>query len=237
MKGLTTLPLFSDKGSFDFNKIAPMPKSLDIEDGNTMFDCIICYLTDRFIAVSDPNIVSPALDTVARKTQEICTCGCSFTDKNTEYIRVQMRQAYVSFFGGDVVDGVYVPAPIKRGHMSLNDAYEKGKIYTENYQKYGYPTWYGWCNRNWGTKWNAYDCSTIDENTVYFNTAWTYPDAILQKLAKMYPDIPFEHWYADEDPSGLNIGYNKSENGLFIPDAECDLDVPEIFEKCWGSQT
>ena len=26
-----------------------------------------------------------------------------------------------------------------------------------NIQRFGSPTWYEWCNRNWGTKWNAYE--------------------------------------------------------------------------------
>ena len=31
-----------------------------------------------------------------------------------------------------------------------------GKQAYENIQQYGSPTWYEWCNKNWGTKWNAY---------------------------------------------------------------------------------
>ena len=34
MEGICHLPLFDDKGNFDFNKIISMPPSLDIECGS-----------------------------------------------------------------------------------------------------------------------------------------------------------------------------------------------------------
>lgn len=35
-------------------------------------------------------------------------------------------------------------------------AIDLAKKYLSNQQKFGHATWYGWCNANWGTKWNAY---------------------------------------------------------------------------------
>ena len=36
-----------------------------------------------------------------------------------------------------------------------------GKQYYMNIMLYGTPTWYGWCNEHWNTKWNAYDCVEV----------------------------------------------------------------------------
>ena len=49
-----------------------------------------------------------------------------------------------------------------------------GKQAYENIQQYGSPTWYEWCNKNWGTKWNAYSCVELgkDDDTLEFFTAW-----------------------------------------------------------------
>lgn len=50
MDGIADLPLFTEKDgvkAFDFNKIIPMPESLDIEDGSRTQDAIVYYLTER----------------------------------------------------------------------------------------------------------------------------------------------------------------------------------------------
>jgi len=50
MKGILNLPLFVMEDvvkCFDFNKIIPMPKSLDIESGSMTKECIMYYLTNR----------------------------------------------------------------------------------------------------------------------------------------------------------------------------------------------
>ena len=63
---------------------------------------------------------------------------------------------------------------------------------------------------------NAYG---YDENADYsgnenlwFQTAWSAPHPILQKLSEMYPDITFEHEWADED-LGANCGRKCYRNG------------------------
>lgn len=102
-----------------------------------------------------------------------------------------------------------------RSHSAeISDEEEKkiwdiGVTAVENLHKYGAPTWYEWSINNWGTKWNAYG---YDENADYskntdlwFQTAWSAPHPVIQRLAEMYPDITFEHEWADED-IGANCG-------------------------------
>lgn len=91
--------------------------------------------------------------------------------------------------------------------------YELGKAYDANIQQYGYPTWYEWCNANWGTKWNASETYWNSDNIVTFETAWSCPFPIFERLSEMFPDVQFEVAFADED-IGSNCGillYNDSE--------------------------
>ena len=82
--------------------------------------------------------------------------------------------------------------------------WELGRAAFQNQQRYGAATWYSWCVRNWGTKWNAYDFSG-NERSLVFNTAWSAPHPVLQKLSELYPEIGITHEWADED-IGQNCG-------------------------------
>ncbi len=67
---------------------------------------------------------------------------------------------------------------------------------------------YNWCIANWGTKWNSYGYTAntgFKDGKLTFLTAWSAPHSILQKLSEMFPDIVFEHEWADED-IGMNCG-------------------------------
>ena len=78
-----------------------------------------------------------------------------------------------------------------------------------NIAQYGAASWYDWCVKNWGTKWNACEPTLdSDENDVdylRFETAWSAPHPILEKLSEMFPNATFEHSSADED-LGNNCG-------------------------------
>lgn len=74
----------------------------------------------------------------------------------------------------------------------------------QNYRDYGATDWYRWSCKNWDTKWNAYSIESIDEG-VKFETAWSAPHSIIEKLAKMFPNEKIQHEWADED-IGNNLG-------------------------------
>ena len=78
-----------------------------------------------------------------------------------------------------------------------------------NVQRFGSPTWYEWCSRNWGTKWNAYDFQPLreDSDTMVFFTAWSSVPKIVELLSKEYPEQTITYRWADE-----NIGYNVGES-------------------------
>jgi hypothetical protein len=68
----------------------------------------------------------------------------------------------------------------------------------------GYPSWYEWCNANWGTKWNASD-PYVEDGKFSFNTAWSAPIELFVEFSKRFPDVEFTYEYADED-TGNNCG-------------------------------
>ena len=65
-----------------------------------------------------------------------------------------------------------------------------------NIEKYGAPTWYEWRCEHWGTKWNACDAEITDNVDgslhVQFDTAWSFPFPIFEKLVAAFPQLFFE---------------------------------------------
>jgi hypothetical protein len=60
--------------------------------------------------------------------------------------------------------------------------------------------WHSWNQENWGTKWNAYQCSVTHDNlhsSLQFDTAWRPPFPIMSAFANRFR-IPFIHCYMDE---------------------------------------
>lgn len=91
---------------------------------------------------------------------------------------------------------------------------EAGEVYVNNIELYGYSTWYGWCNANWGTKWNAID-SWACVDAFGFQTAWGSVDNLILTLSKRFADVTFVYSYADED-FGSNLGKITIKDGEIL---------------------
>ncbi len=218
MEGITTLSLFSEiegKKTFDFNKIIPMPKSLDMQEGTMVDDCVIYYLTDR---------CTIPINRISEEKRKII-------DKLIKS-HIYGSKKWIQDVFVRVMELAFDESESKRKKM-----YEDGKTYVENIQNYGHATWYKWRIENWDTKWNAGDYEEIDKDTIRFDTAWSCPEKIILALTKMYPNIAIKHWWADED-IGNNSGYRKYKYGEIIYENYNESNSQYAYEtyiKCWGA--
>jgi hypothetical protein len=57
-------------------------------------------------------------------------------------------------------------------------------------------TWYEWSVEHWGTKWNSCYAQVTENGDgsvhVQFDTAWTFPFPIFEKVAADFPTLIFE---------------------------------------------
>ena len=113
--------------------------------------------------------------------------------------------------------------------IPMPDDIYTGNLGPKEREIYGDKNWYDWRRAMWGTKWGAYgyeegfDYSQTD--SLWFQTAWSAPHPILQKLTEMFPEIEFKHQWADED-IGYNCGQHRYHGGErtdeFYPESEFD---------------
>lgn len=98
-----------------------------------------------------------------------------------------------------------IPQPVNIETGGCSRQHEEGVI-----------CWYEWNPENWGTKWNAYDTSLEPKENglteLRFDTAWSHPYPVLEKLSKKFPNALIQVSYADED-LGHNIGQYAIKNG------------------------
>lgn len=193
----------SDKfglGTIDFNKIIPMPESLNIEAGSR---------TDKGLKYYKDFI-------------ETYTLSGTINMEKIRNIPVKSEEEF-----------------LRERNDIPRDEWELGKTAWYNMQKYGAPTWYEWSVINWNTKWNAYG---YDKNTDYskndsltFQTAWTAPHPIIEKLAQRYPELYFEHEWADED-IGHNCGRYSYRDGQRVEEfqPESQKEAVEFACRIWA---
>ncbi len=193
-------------GSFDFNKLKPMPKSLDITDGS---------ITDRSICA----FVSHLRDEIVRHPDRP-----GDLQDIKRYVDAAARVVAGSFGINKLtyMDEAEIASQAEIHNMSVTDFLDLGKQYLDNQLTYGAPTWYKWCTQNWGTKWGAPAGNLLDgENTFRFDTAWSASLPITIALSEKFPDVEFSHLWADED-IGQNVGHVTLLNGEYI-----DANIPQ----------
>lgn len=213
MQGIADLPLFEEvKGQkhFDFNKLTAMPEELNVTSGSMTEERIVYFLTQR------------------------CSVPlCELGERENTLMCKLVRNEYADNWREEVFRRI--SSEMKgASELEKEQAFEAGKQYISNFEKYGAPTWHEWRNREWGTKWNAIGTQILDNNIITFETAWSNPDPVIRKLGELYPNLEIEHWWADEDV-GSNTGYRslfaRVEDVSFF---ERDADAYAIYVKCWG---
>lgn len=73
-----------------------------------------------------------------------------------------------------------------------------GSQYFHNMMTHGFKTWSDWSRMKWGTKWNACDVYLNEEKEAegelvyHFQTAWSYPAPVMDKMLETFPHLRFE---------------------------------------------
>lgn len=101
------------------------------------------------------------------------------------------------------------------------------RIENENFEKYGYLSWYEYNRDKYGTKWDAYEAYEED-GKIYYNTAWCTADKAILALSKEFPDASFHVTFADED-AGYNCGEYTCKNGEYTEYYEADGGTTEAM--------
>ena len=122
----------------------------------------------------------------------------------------------------------------KANHMGDEEEPTPYCMSFKNFLPYPNGEWdYNWCVDNWGTKWDACDPYLEDgggQDILYsFNTAWSPPTPVVEKMIKMYPELSFKMYY--EEPGCDFQGELEGSNGEITNDL-CESFHPECAECC-----
>lgn len=199
-------------GSFDFNRIIPMPDTMNLESGSSQIDALNVY----FSAIN-PDTEDMGIKKITKKEFKerlnLVNSGRRFAavdiDATLTYEKVcEISKKY--FEGAD--------NEFRQNSIVKDDIFLFGKTVFENVQNYGTADWYSWSCENWGTKWNAYNCTEQDVGSfeMEFQTAWSAPHPVIRKLSEMFPEVAIHHKWADED-MGNNCGFADYRGGIGEP--------------------
>lgn len=196
-----------EEAPFSFQKIIPMPESLNIEAGSRTDDALRYYLA----------LVQDTLKPDEKAALENARKRYGFRREQYRPMTLAERRQFED-----------------RITMEEQDkAMKDGATLLHNLSHYQAATWYDWRIENWGTKWDAYDRTseeTDNGNTgtgnYTFNTAWAPPIPVIRRLAIIFPDITFTWKWADED-YGHNLGEARFASGLLLWEKQIEEGTKE----------
>lgn len=206
---------FTD-GILDFNKIIPMPKTLELTEGGITETAIFYSLTKK-----DERERKEIIELLKNKDE---TLYKNYWDKLKHYYNLGY------FKDIEKKARTYIPEDIEK-ELNIKTLEELGDTYIKNIKDYGSTSWYDWCVENWGTKWDATRCES-DQNTIIFETAWATPEPIFEKLSEEFPNEIIQVEYADECYSNDNNGKLYFQYGVCFNSIELDEDfAAEVWDK------
>lgn len=172
--------LFDGK-NITFQKLIPMPKSLNITEGSITSDAIIYVMNKK--ATNDFFSFKKMLEDIS--DNYYINLWNKYKDKfSIEKIKQLEKKAYT-----------YIPSDTEK-ELGIKTLEDFGNLCLENIKKYNCVSWYDWSIKNWGTKWDAYECSgTPEEGKLTFLTAWSPPYKIMEALFKKCSKSEIEWYY------------------------------------------
>ena len=211
MEGIGTLDeLYSvnSEGNkdFNFNALIPMPDELkDTLSGGRIAECVILYILETSKNFSE------------FKTRLVSECKGMMYLGNSYHRCKSLKEAEKELLKDIGSNPCMYNSELFEDHPE-HTPYEIGEFYYNLKQKFGFLDWYGWSCFNWGTKWNACDTVIVDNDTIRFDTAWSFPEPIIYALSKRYPN------------SIISL-YSEYEEGETY---EAEIKDGEVLSEEWG---
>lgn len=213
-----------DYEEFDFEKIVPMPKSLDLTSGGSE-DYAIQYAMKRKSEKDTLELIHKLKDIrtdfYGNYLSKIFRYSKNKNDDNTNvFYDNETLNKMKETFENETLKQNYN----KYEELGIKSFEDLGNTYINNILNYGNDTWYDWSCENWGTKWNCTNTYAYENDKMFeFDTAWSCPVPIIIALSKKFKGVNFIVEYADEN-LGYNCGTIEIENGEIISNEDGDLD-------------
>lgn len=103
---------------------------------------------------------------------------------------------------------------------------------------HGFPSWYWWSQANWGTKRNSYDLAIVKREPDYmeftFDTAWSFPGKVFERLSAEYPKLLFDCMSYDDGDVFAARGVFWGEKGELT--YEHVDPTPELYKLVYGKE-
>lgn len=203
---------------FDFNKIIPMPKDLEIEFSTKSDDGLLLYLTKingniTYLGTKEDKLDTKEYNDVISKINEHLSNkrNLILNEEETEKI-------------------------LKKYQDNLEEIYSLGQKQVNNILQYDALNWYEWRIRNWGCKWNADKLEILDGCSFSFETPWEPPLKVIVEMSKAKPHIKIAFLFADED-IGAHVGYMLLQGGKIDYKgsfADHSSDAYQLAHDLWG---
>lgn len=205
----------SEDSDFDFNKIVPMPETLDITVSRDSVQAAAYVYS--LLSEKKQKEISGVL-----KTTTTMEAGCFPRVEKTWFEAINDCLKDIDVWNQKINSWKPGASDIECGAETFE---EYGRIVLNNILNYGHTGWYTWRCDHWGTKWTA-DNVVVDRSgqtghgqepqaTVYCQTAWDCPALIVYALSEKYPELTFMLAYADED-IGSNCGFFSLKRGVAL---------------------
>ena len=217
----------NDEEYVDFNKIIPMPKTLNITSGGNDSNAMQ-YALLKMDALQLKQTIEKLKETsvsfYGNYFEKIYSCK-KYTLEELEKVAKEFEEKLNSGKQDRFNEVDYK-------ELGVNNLEDLGNVYINNILQYGADSWYDWCCENWGTKWNASDTYIIDDTEIEFSTAWSCPVNIFKELSKQFSGVEIAVDFADED-IGSNCGKITFLNGEIEEYIDMDGNTDFALE-IWG---
>ncbi len=207
----------------DFNKVLPMPETLDVDSplhGNDLMFYILTLAKDRAEILELPQEILQFIQPILDKHK---------TNKSLDELYKEYMQEYTKQVIAGTAD--------KKDNMGLGMGISllQGYRYFMNITRYGFDTWHNWRTTMWNTKWNASEEEVElkgNELEYYFETAWDGAWPIAAAISALYEGTEVT----------LNVGYedpNGEDNAVYREGRAVEaFKFPQTYEyggKCYDS--